>query len=225
MRIWRTFAGVCWTGKRFDFDGGAQEVLGRGRNPPVTALPCQPPLGKGAMRTGGRIATASVRTGFAMTGFCMECGTRPGGRTEASAPTEGNKKPCGAGRRGRRPLRMGRGVRIATAVNRSLVRNDTVFARGAMGGRPQGSPLRKRCKERGGAGDCEGRPCGSVTWSAWRRDDVGSELSAASGRGSEVSEWPRSKLGASAVRQRRNFGHRNRVIVPCGAQRAYYFDF
>ena len=48
------------------------------------------------------------------------------------------------------------------------------------------------------------------------RDDVGSELSAASGRGSEVSEWPRSKLGASAVRQRKNFGHRNRIIVPYG---------
>ena len=49
---------------------------------------------------------------------------------------------------------------------------------------------------------------------AVRRDDVGSELSAAGGRSSEVSEWPRSKLGASTVRQRRNFGHRNRIIVP-----------
>ena len=49
------------------------------------------------------------------------------------------------------------------------------------------------------------------------RDDVGSESSAASGRRSEMSEWPRSKLGASAVRQRRNFGHRNRTIVPYGA--------
>ena len=48
------------------------------------------------------------------------------------------------------------------------------------------------------------------------RDDVGSELSAASGRGSEVSEWPRSKFPASAVRQHRNFGHRNRIIVPYG---------
>ena len=48
------------------------------------------------------------------------------------------------------------------------------------------------------------------------RDDVGSELSAASGRSSEVSEWPRSKFPASAVRQRRNFGHRNRIIVPYG---------
>ena len=40
------------------------------------------------------------------------------------------------------------------------------------------------------------------------RADVGSELSAAGGRGSEVSEWPRSKFSASAVR------HRNRVIGP-----------
>ena len=48
------------------------------------------------------------------------------------------------------------------------------------------------------------------------RADVGSELSAASGRGSEVSEWPRSKFPASAVRQRRNFGHRNRIIGPYG---------
>ena len=48
------------------------------------------------------------------------------------------------------------------------------------------------------------------------RDNVGSKLSAASGRRSEVSEWPRSKLGASAARQRGNFGHRNRGIVPYG---------
>ena len=41
---------------------------------------------------------------------------------------------------------------------------------------------------------------------------VGSEPSAAGGRGSEVSERPRSKFPASAVRQHRNFGHRNRVI-------------
>ena len=40
----------------------------RKKNPPVTASPCQPPLGKGAEGTGVRIATASVRTGFAMTG-------------------------------------------------------------------------------------------------------------------------------------------------------------
>ena len=29
-----------------------------------------------------------------------------------------------------------------------------------------------------------------------------------------MSEWPRSKFQTSAVRQRRNFGHRNRGIVP-----------
>ena len=45
-----------------------------------------------------------------------------------------------------------------------------------------------------------------------RNAPVGSEPSAASGRGSEVSEWPRSKFPASAVRQRKNFGHRNRDI-------------
>ena len=39
----------------------------------------------------------------------------------------------------------------------------------------------------------------------------GSEPSAASGRYSEASEWQRSKFQASAVRQRRNFGHRNRA--------------
>ena len=43
---------------------------------------------------------------------------------------------------------------------------------------------------------------------------MGSELSAASGRRSEASEWPRSKFSASAVRQRKNFGHRNRIIGP-----------
>ena len=45
-----------------------------------------------------------------------------------------------------------------------------------------------------------------------RTAPVGSEPSAASGRRSEVSEWPRSKFQAPAVRQRRNFGHRNRGI-------------
>ena len=68
------------------------------------------------------------------------------------------------------------------------------------------------------AGDRKGRPYESVTRSVTSigRADVGSELSAAGGRGSEVSEWPRSKFSASAVRQRKNFGHRNRVIDPYG---------
>ena len=56
------------------------------------------------------------------------------------------------------------------------------------------------------------------------RADVGSEPSAASGRGSEVSEWPRSKFPAPAVRQRRNFGHRNRAIRNTPAQRSRRTD-
>ena len=57
-----------------------------------------------------------------------------------------------------------------------------------------------------------------------RRLVVGSEPSAASGRGSEVSEWSRSKFPASAVRQRRNFGYRNRVIRNTPAQRSRRTD-
>ena len=48
----------------------------------------------------------------------------------------------------------------------------------------------------------------------YRRGDVGSEMSAASGGRSESSEWQRSKFQASAARQRRNFGHRNRTSPP-----------
>ena len=46
--------------------------------PPVTASPCQPPLGKGAIRTGVRIATTSLRTGLAMTHY-KECGALSAG--------------------------------------------------------------------------------------------------------------------------------------------------
>ena len=146
------------------------------RNPPVTASPCQPPLGKGALGTGDTDCEASVRTGLAMTLVFH------GGAV------------CG-GAHGPRPTRA--------------------FARIAGGqGRP---PLRKarRC-EQARTGGVEPRPYGSVARSATSigRADVGSELSAAGGRESEVSEWPRSKFSASAVRQRKNFGHRNRVIGP-----------
>ena len=48
------------------------------------------------------------------------------------------------------------------------------------------------------------------------RRGEGSESSAAGGGRSEMSEWPRSKFQASAVRQRRNFGHRNRITPPYG---------
>ena len=42
----------------------------------------------------------------------------------------------------------------------------------------------------------------------------GSDPSAAGGGYSEVSEWQRSKFQAPAVRQRRNFGYRNRDLPP-----------
>ena len=47
----------------------------RERNPPVTALPCQPPLGKEALGTGVRIATTSdIGHWFRNdTGFCKRC--------------------------------------------------------------------------------------------------------------------------------------------------------
>ena len=76
----------------------------RKKNPPVTALPCQPPLGKGTEGTGVRIATASVRTGFAMT-HCMKCGTSLGGRPQGSPLRRGCKRCGKTGRCGHRPLR------------------------------------------------------------------------------------------------------------------------
>ena len=103
-----------------------------------------------------------------MTVFCMECGARPGGPSGRPAPTEGYKECDGAGRCGHRPLRkrykgcgtkrnppvtaspcqppLGKGaketgMRIATAVNRSLVRNDRDFCKGC-GARPGGPSAR-----------------------------------------------------------------------------------
>ena len=45
---------------------------------------------------------------------------------------------------------------------------------------------------------------------------AGMRITAASGRRSEMSEGPRSKFQAFAVRQRGNFGRRNRAIGPYG---------
>ena len=67
--------------------GGQQG--GRKKNPPVTAAPCQPPLGKGAMKTGDADCKAGARTGFVMTGFLQGGRYKTGGRTGASAPTGG----------------------------------------------------------------------------------------------------------------------------------------
>ena len=56
----------------------------QGKNPPVTASPCQPPLGKGAWGRGMRIATTSLRTGLAMTPLTRSAGD---GGTHGSRPT------------------------------------------------------------------------------------------------------------------------------------------
>ena len=97
MRFWPSAV----AGGFFILRGKRAGAKGEGKNPPVTALPCQGPLGKRVMGEEG-----------------MDCHSRCAHR----------------------------------------LRNDT-FLRSAVG-----------------------------------RADVGSELSAASGRSSEVSEWPRSKF-------------------------------
>ena len=54
--------------------GGLQEV--RGRNPPVTAAPCQPPLGKGDEGTGDADCHGQFENWPRNDrGFCKECGT------------------------------------------------------------------------------------------------------------------------------------------------------
>ena len=50
-----------------------------------------------------RIATASLRTGLAMTVFLQGAGARPGGRTGASGPTEALQEVQWAGDRKGRP--------------------------------------------------------------------------------------------------------------------------
>ncbi len=94
---------------------GCKEAVGK-TNPPVTASPCQPPLGKGAEGAGVRIATTSLRTGLAMTGLCKRCGTNPGGRTEASAPTEVQQEVPWAGDRKGRPYGSMQGMRRGGAL-------------------------------------------------------------------------------------------------------------
>ena len=118
------------------------------KNPPVTASPCQPPLGKGAEGTGDglprvpcalamteaertcvsfrdqsadwswesviplhkgrgeRIATASVRTGFAMTWFLQGVRCKSGRADRVVRPYEDvTSSAVEAGRCGHRPLR------------------------------------------------------------------------------------------------------------------------
>ena len=87
------------------------------RNPPGTASPCQPPLGKGAMGTGDTDCHGQCshwpRNDI---GFSWGCGVRRGtwappykghcedcGRTEASAPTQSKEMRTSTDGRGRTP--------------------------------------------------------------------------------------------------------------------------
>ena len=154
-----------------------------------------------------RIATASLRTGLAMTPFqevrwvslwCVGEGLCP-------SRGRGNRRSAAGGRR-------------SEAVSRKCPdwRPQQWPGIGWHDGGQENPAPTEAQQEVQWAGDRKGRPYESVTRGAVRRADVGSELSAAGGRGSEVSEWPRSKFPASAVRQRGNFGHRNRIIGPYG---------
>ena len=89
------------------------------KNPPVTASPCQPPLGKGAEGAGVRIATGALR------------------------PRNDMVFARGAAQK----RRADRGVRPYGSVTG-----------GAMGGRPQGSPLRRVTRGCGTAGRCRRSP-------------------------------------------------------------------
>ena len=91
-----------------------QEVRGE-RNPPVTASPCQPPLGKGAEGTGDADCHSQCAH-WLRNDTLLEIRYKPGGRTEASAPTEGLQGARKNGRGRTPPLRggyMGCGKRAA----------------------------------------------------------------------------------------------------------------
>ena len=88
------------------------------RNPPVTASPCQGPLGKGAEGAGTRIATTSdIGHWFAMTEVERICVSF----RDQSADWSWESVI---------PQHKGRGERIATASVRTGCGNDRVFYKG-----------------------------------------------------------------------------------------------
>ena len=147
------------------------------RNPPVTASPCQPPLGKEAKGTG----EADCHSQFENwprndREFYMGCGGISDGRTGASAPTEMSehlrRAACphaalmvrwltGGGLRAARPteayfaVRRGGALPLPRATARVAPTECNKKCGGA--GRPGGRPLQGRCKE---CGTDKGRPGG-----------------------------------------------------------------
>ena len=117
----------------------------------------------------GSLPTASVRTGFAMTGFLQGVGARLGGSSGRPTPTHHSPIELRRGRRPRRPAlprvrcaagHMGPALQpvfagpacpaVSAGQDRRADRGVRAYGsatRGAMGGRPQGSPLRRGYKE------------------------------------------------------------------------------
>ncbi len=121
--------------------GGVRE-----KNPPVTASPCQPPLGKGAEGTGVRIATGALRPRNDR--FYMGCGANgPSGTpapTEALQEVQGREESPSHGFAVPAPFRQGAegtGVRIATTSDIGhWFRNDRVTRSAADDRRREGTP-------------------------------------------------------------------------------------
>ena len=81
---------------------------GTERNPPVTASPCQPPLGRGARGTGDADCHSQCAHWLRNDrGFYKGCGGESTGGQRRPPLRRRNKECGGAGRRGRRPLRVG----------------------------------------------------------------------------------------------------------------------
>ena len=100
------------------------------------------------------------------------CGASPGGRTEASAPTEALQGVrCKSGPDNATPCRAGPVCPAGSAVrNRRADRGVRPYGSvtgGAMGGRPQGSPLRKSYKGCGKTGRCGHRPLRRAARNVW----------------------------------------------------------
>ena len=179
-----------------------------GRNPSVTVLPCQPPLGKGALGTGGTDChTSDIGHWFAMTRFFARSAVQGRlGRTEASAPTDGYKECNGRATARVAPTEALQGVRRRGVTARVAPTEALQGVRWRR--RPQGSPLRKRNMECVEAGRCGER----TERCQWQRK-----------RGERVAAV---KIGGVRRKAAQKFWAPQQGHRPLrSARRAYYFDF
>ena len=185
------------------------------RNPSVTASSCQPPLGKGAEGTGGTDCHSQcahwLRNDMVFHGVWCKSGRR-GYKRCGKTGRRGNRRSAASGGRSElisrkcpdwRPQQWpgigwhdGGQPPIPTDALQKVPMGGPMWASAptkfsfhrCRGGRlcPPGPDNTTPCRA--------GPVCPAVGAVQNRRADVGSELSAAGGRGSEVSEWPRSKF-------------------------------